>query len=77
MLETVKIGVWETPERFRCHAVFTAWHLNLFVNLEQGTGVEPALTAWEAAVIPIYQPCERCYYSRSAGVLQPKILSRA
>ena len=45
--------------------------------LEQGTGVEPALTAWEAAVIPIYQPCERCYYSRSAGVLQPKILSRA
>ena len=25
--------------------------------LEQGTGVEPALTAWEAAVIPIYQPC--------------------
>ena len=41
MLETVKIGVWETPERFRCHAVFTAWHLNLFVHLEQGTGVEP------------------------------------
>ena len=58
MLETVKIGVWETPERFRCHAVFTAWHLNLFVHLEQGTGVEPALTAWEAAVIPIYQPCD-------------------
>ena len=26
--------------------------------LEQGTGVEPALTAWEAAVIPIYQPCK-------------------
>ena len=26
--------------------------------LEQGTGVEPALTAWEAAVIPIYQPCD-------------------
>ena len=25
--------------------------------VEQGTGVEPALTAWEAAVIPIYQPC--------------------
>ena len=25
--------------------------------MEQGTGVEPALTAWEAAVIPIYQPC--------------------
>ena len=30
--------------------------------LEQGTGVEPALTAWEAAVIPIYQPCERMEY---------------
>ncbi len=30
--------------------------------LEQGTGVEPALTAWEAAVIPIYQPCEGCHY---------------
>ena len=27
------------------------------LSLEQGTGVEPALTAWEAAVIPIYQPC--------------------
>ena len=26
--------------------------------MEQGTGVEPALTAWEAAVIPIYQPCK-------------------
>ncbi len=24
--------------------------------MERGTGVEPALTAWEAAVIPIYQP---------------------
>lgn len=44
--------------------------------LEQGTGVEPALTAWEAAVIPIYQPCERCYYNRSAGDLQPEILSK-
>ena len=44
--------------------------------LEQGTGVEPALTAWEAAVIPIYQPCERCYYNRSPGDLQPEILSK-
>ena len=44
--------------------------------LEQGTGIEPALTAWEAAVIPIYQPCERCYYSRSARVLQPQFLSK-
>ena len=35
-------------------------HLDIYPNdglLEQGTGVEPALTAWEAAVIPIYQPC--------------------
>ena len=30
---------------------------SLSFSLEQGTGVEPALTAWEAAVIPIYQPC--------------------
>ena len=27
-------------------------------DMEQGTGIEPALTAWEAAVIPIYQPCK-------------------
>ena len=25
----------------------------------------------------IHISCERCYYSRSVGVLQPKILSRA
>ena len=25
--------------------------------MEQGTGVEPAYLAWEARVIPIYQPC--------------------
>ena len=30
--------------------------------LEQGTGVEPALTAWEAAVIPIYQPCVYSFF---------------
>ena len=30
--------------------------------LEQGTGIEPALTAWEAAVIPIYQPCDWMEY---------------
>ena len=44
--------------------------------MEQGTGVEPALTAWEAAVIPIYQPCERSYYSRRKGDLQPQIRSQ-
>ena len=25
--------------------------------MEQGTGVEPAFTAWEAVVLPIYEPC--------------------
>ena len=25
--------------------------------LEQDTGVEPAFTAWEAVVLPIYEPC--------------------
>lgn len=25
--------------------------------LEQGTGVEPASAAWEAAVLPMYEPC--------------------
>ena len=25
--------------------------------LEQGTGIEPAFTAWEAVVLPIYEPC--------------------
>ena len=27
------------------------------VFLEQGTGIEPAFTAWEAVVLPIYEPC--------------------
>ena len=27
--------------------------------MEQGTGVEPAWLAWEARVIPIYEPCVR------------------
>ena len=26
--------------------------------LEQGTGIEPAFTAWEAVVLPIYEPCK-------------------
>ena len=25
--------------------------------VEQGTGIEPAFTAWEAVVLPIYEPC--------------------
>ena len=28
--------------------------------LEQGTGIEPAFTAWEAVVLPIYEPCINC-----------------
>ena len=28
-----------------------------FSYLEQGTGIEPAFTAWEAVVLPIYEPC--------------------
>ena len=38
------------------------------LDLEQGTGIEPAFTAWEAVVLPIYEPCEYGYYSR--GLLQ-------
>ena len=26
-------------------------------DVEQGTGIEPAFTAWEAVVLPIYEPC--------------------
>ena len=26
-------------------------------DVEQGTGVEPASAAWEAAVLPMYEPC--------------------
>ena len=33
--------------------------------LEQGTGIEPAFTAWEAVVLPIYEPCVGMYYSRA------------
>lgn len=25
--------------------------------LEQGTGIEPASSAWEADVLPMYEPC--------------------
>ena len=33
----------------------TPWRVSFF--LEQGTGIEPAFTAWEAVVLPIYEPC--------------------
>ena len=32
--------------------------------LEQGTGVEPAFTAWEAVVLPIYEPCRCAHYNK-------------
>ena len=40
--------------------------------LEQDTGVEPAFTAWEAVVLPIYESCG-CfwYYSRPDLKFQP------
>ena len=39
--------------------------------MEQGTGVEPAFTAWEAVVLPIYEPCSVCgYYSRQKRKIQ-------
>ena len=28
--------------------------------VEQDTGVEPAFTAWEAVVLPIYESCDYC-----------------
>ena len=41
--------------------------------MEQGTGVEPAFTAWEAVVLPIYEPCIGCIiakaYRKCKGIL--------
>ena len=42
--------------------------------LEQDTGVEPAFTAWEAVVLPIYESCgstDRPHYSRAKRKFQP------
>ncbi len=39
--------------------------------LEQGTGIEPAFTAWEAVVLPIYEPCVWGYYTRAKWKFQP------
>lgn len=39
--------------------------------LEQDTGVEPAFTAWEAVVLPMYESCVQVHYSRAAGKKQP------
>lgn len=40
--------------------------------MEQGTGIEPAFTAWEAVVLPIYEPCvdDWGYYSRQSRKFQ-------
>ena len=42
-----------------------------FSCLEQDTGVEPAFTAWEAVVLPIYESCMCWYYSRAREKKQP------
>ena len=36
---------------------FSQRHLFWCSLMEQGTGVEPASAAWEAAVLPMYEPC--------------------
>ena len=38
--------------------------------MEQGTGIEPAFTAWEAVVLPIYEPCVGMHYSREKSKFQ-------
>ena len=38
--------------------------------MEQGTGIEPAFTAWEAVVLPIYEPCVGSHYNRPSGKFQ-------
>ena len=46
--------------------------------LEQDTGVEPAFTAWEAVVLPIYESCIAwCgYYIRGKWKIQPLFVDR-
>ena len=39
--------------------------------MEQGTGIEPAFTAWEAVVLPIYEPCVQGDYSKYERKIQP------
>lgn len=48
-----------------------------FSCLEQDTGVEPAFTAWEAVVLPIYESCMCWYYSRAKGKMQPLFVERS
>ena len=39
--------------------------------LEQGTGIEPAFTAWEAVVLPIYEPCVPQHCTTAGRKKQP------
>ena len=39
--------------------------------MEQDTGVEPAFTAWEAVVLPIYESCKCGYYNKGKWKIQP------
>ena len=38
--------------------------------MEQDTGVEPAFTAWEAVVLPIYESCMWGYYNKPENRIQ-------
>ena len=44
--------------------------------LEQDTGVEPAFTAWEAVVLPIYESCIERYCSTAKTKIQPIFVER-
>ena len=43
--------------------------------LEQGTGIEPAFTAWEAVVLPIYEPCIGVIIAKCFGKFNPFLSS--
>ena len=43
-------------------------------RLEQDTGVEPAFTAWEAVVLPIYESCIGMYLQLTGAIIaDPKV----
>ena len=44
-------------ERISLKKVTFVYQTKVTFFMEQGTGVEPAFTAWEAVVLPIYEPC--------------------
>ena len=45
-------------------------YTQLLSNLEQGTGIEPASSAWEADVLPMYEPCKWSYHTTLYRLLQ-------